>query len=433
MSKGIARFLYESVGNVFPRKNPDANRLTVRVKVKGRRIDYDYDVSGPWREAFILDDKTNDWFVTMNGVHRFFVEYDADLTGIPKSLAVIPFLSNVLPMAWFYDAEIVVPELDHDFYHCLPAVKAGMQERHPTAKLGGRIIAKRLVKNVIDSGENAISLFSGGVDATFTAVSNLESKPILTTVWGADIYLIQEKEWSEVASQNRQTAKQLGLNFSSIKSSFRSFLDYATLKKNFDVPLGMPSWWYSVQHSIALVSMAAPLAWAKKANHIYIASSYSVEDDPETKCCNWPNIDGNVKYAGLSVTHHDFEVTRQKKVEAICRFFEANRLPMNLRVCWKAVAATNCCACEKCARTIYGIIAEKHDPNNFGFRCDDAAYEKLEADIKSGKIRVSSFWDAVVDRIKTNLPDWQSVSHIAAVVAAHEKATLKNRAKTESG
>ena len=399
------------------------NRLKVRAEVIGNRINYVYEVQGPWGEAFSTAESES-WFIAMNrGAHRFFAEYDADLTGLPHSIAILPFIANVLPMAWFYNAEVYAEEVDRDFFESMPAVKAGMARRHPGAELGGNLIAGKLVENSIEKGKNALSLFSGGVDATFTAISNLEKTPILATVWGADIYLKQEKEWAGVVKQNEKTALELGLGFSAIKSSFRSFIQYDVLKKDFDLPLKMPSWWYSVQHSIALVALAAPLAWARKANHIYIASSYCFEDDPATKCCNWPDIDGNVRYAGLSVTHHDFNVTRQQKVAAICEFFEERKRPMNLRVCWSAVAATNCCACEKCARTIYAIIAEGHDPNNFGFSCTPEAYANLEKLISERKIFVSSFWDAVAARMKVNVPDWQNVSHIAAMMRAHQIGT----------
>lgn len=401
------------------------NKVSVRARVNGNRIDYEYDVSGPWQEAF-NGPKAKGWFIQMNGGEfRFFAEYDVDLTGIPQSLAVLPFLANVLPMAWFYDAEVHIEEVDRDFYECLPAVKSGMMNRHPPAQLGGKLVVDRLISNQIEKSDRAISLFSGGVDATFTAVSNLASKPILTTVWGADIYLRQKTEWAEVAKQNAGTAADFGLDFASIKSTFRSFLNYEVLKRNFDTPLKMPSWWYSVQHSIALVALVAPLAWAHKANCIFIASSYSVEDDPETKCCNWPDIDGNVRYAGLSVTHHDFNFTRQQKVSEICKFYAQHQRPMNLRVCWSAVSATNCCACEKCARTIYAIIAEGQDPNNFGFACTPEVYANLEMRVRSNEVRVSPFWDAVAQRVYENVPNWRDVPYISAMMEAHGRVKAK--------
>lgn len=396
------------------------NSISIDSEVIGNNIKYFYEASGPWENVF-CNEETDSWFIQKNREYRFFVDYDVDLTGLPKSLAIIPLLSNIIPIAWFYDAEVFVPELDLDFYEALSDVKLGMSERHPNAKLAGNIVVEKLVKNQITKGNESISLFSGGVDATFTAISNLQSNPILATVWGADIYLSQEKEWEEVNRQNKLSAEKFGLGYASIKSSFRSFINYTVLKHDFDLPLQMPSWWYSVQHSIALVSLCAPLAWARNANHIFIASSYSLADDPKTKCCNWPNIDGNVRFGGLSVTHHDFRYTRQEKVRAICKYFENEQQPLNLRVCWSSVRATNCCDCEKCARTIYGIIAEGHDPNNFGFNCNEEIYERLQNRIQSGKIRVSSFWDAISDRMVVNVPNWRTIPHIRAMMEAHAR------------
>lgn len=399
------------------------NTITIREEIASNRINYTYNVAGPWAEAFHLGPAA-DWFLRSNGVWQFFAGYDRDMAGLPPSIAVIPFLANLVPLAWFYDATIHVDEIDQDFLESLAAVKEGMARRHPNATLGGRIVARNVVRNEPRAGNATLALFSGGVDATYTAVTKKDMKPILVTVWGADIYLKQNEIWKDVAERNRKIARDFGTRFAPIKTSMRSFLNNGMLQERFAKPLRFPNWWYSVQHSIALVGLCAPLAWKTGAGQVIISSSYSVKDDPETKCCNWPDIDGNMRFFGTSVLHHDFAVTRQKKVQALAAHVRETGSRLDLRVCWKALQSNNCCKCEKCARTIYAIIAEGEDPNDMGFVCTDETYAELQELIQNGAIQPGTFWTEVVTRMKENRPGWQDVPHIAAMVAAYETSRL---------
>ncbi len=38
-----------------------------------------------------------------------------------------------------------------------------------------------------------------------------------------------------------------------------------------------------------------------------------------------------------------------------------------LRVCWITSGGKNCSQCEKCLRTLYGLMAEGEDPTHYGF------------------------------------------------------------------
>ena len=80
--------------------------------IEGNRITYSYHAEGEWQKVFRPE-------------QPFFVEYSADISEIPESIAVIPFLCNTLPISWVWNAEIQVPSCDWDFYHCIEAVKQG--------------------------------------------------------------------------------------------------------------------------------------------------------------------------------------------------------------------------------------------------------------------------------------------------------------------
>ena len=72
---------------------PTANRIVIdRPSIAYSTIRYRYEVTGPWAEAFNLS-------------QTFEVKYDIDISNVPESIAVVPLLANVLPVAWVYDAE----------------------------------------------------------------------------------------------------------------------------------------------------------------------------------------------------------------------------------------------------------------------------------------------------------------------------------------
>jgi hypothetical protein len=52
-----------------------------------------------------------------------------------------------------------------------------------------------------------------------------------------------------------------------------------------------------------------------------------------------------------------------------------------LRVCWDSRGGRNCCACEKCYRTIAGLLAEGVDPEKYGFKGISTKYERIKDDI----------------------------------------------------
>ena len=170
-------------------------------------------------------------------------------------------------------------------------------------------------------------------------------------------------------------AKEYNLEYSFIKTNFRTFLNEIALsdcvrnKENRE-------WWHDFQHGIGILGHIAPIAYLKKMNIVYIASSST----PATKnfvCASDPTIDNYLAYANCKIIHDGYEFTRQDKVHNICKFSKNNNKNIPLRVCWKSSGGENCCECEKCYRTIIEIIAEKRNPNDFGFNFTEEKRRKM--------------------------------------------------------
>ncbi len=152
-------------------------RNVIRIKeviVEENLIECIMHFEGVVREAFKSD--------------RFIYECSQTLTGVPVSIAVIPCLTNILPIAWVYDADIYVEQCDRDFCLSIPEFKKGYSVMYPMIDFKGKLIADALIENRKDLSGASV-FFSGGVDSFDTIIRHSDENPLLLTVWGADIAL----------------------------------------------------------------------------------------------------------------------------------------------------------------------------------------------------------------------------------------------------
>lgn len=345
------RTLLEALNKIVaPRRS---NRIKISVETSGNRINYVYEVIGEWKKYFRLENK-------------FFVEYGEDVSSTPPSVAIIPMLCNVLPMAWVLDAEIIIDELDKDFFERLDEIKRGYIEMMPRLKFAGELTFGRLVDNSCEPSGRSLLLFSGGVDAFSSLITHAEEHPALMTIHGSDISLDDEIGWSKVEKHVREVGSEFDCETLFIKSSFRLFLNEGALTRLVK-PFVDDGWWHDLQHGIGLLSHAAPFAFKHRLKTIYIASSFTETDRGKVTCASDPTIDNHFAVASCRTIHDGYELDRQEKIHRIC----SSEQSIRLRVCWKSKGGGNCCRCEKCWRTILGIYAERREPREFGFEYGD--------------------------------------------------------------
>lgn len=398
------------------------NELRVSVEKIKNRLSYKYIATGDWEEAFNIHD-IKGWYAQVGlGEKDFYIEYNQYVEEVPDSIAIIPFICNVLPIAWFYDADIYVDEIDMDFFNSIKDFKRGYSNMYPGANLVGRVIPESVIKNAPASrSAKSLVFFSGGVDANFTLLSHLNEKPDICTIWGSDLYFAQSEEWISISKRHSDIATRFHLGYQPIKSSFRLFLNYDILNKKFAEPLGV-NWWHGIQHGIGIIGQAAPLVFLNGYDTIYLSSTYSLQDGP-MKCASYPTIDPYVRYCGARVVHYDFFYSRQQKINFICSTSAKKGIPVELRVCWESVSEKNCGRCEKCARTLYGVLAEGADPNRFGFECTDASNEQLEQDIANGRISPTKYWSEIMGKLIARGADQSGPGHVKTAISAYRRTT----------
>lgn len=302
----------------------------------------------------------------INKHQPFKCSYSDDISNVPGSVAVIPFICDVLPVIWLTNSELYVDSLDADFYHSIDNIKSGYEQMYPDMSFSGKVNVENIVSNVrTDTDGLCGTFFSGGVDAFCTLLRHIDERPVLITIWGADVPLSQNDGWNVVKRQVCEVGQSYGLDYSFVKSNFRQVVnEYAgndLVKDSGDM------WWHGFQHGIGIISHAAPIAFVRGLSTVYIASSFSQDQKGHYKCASDPMIDNAVNFCGTKVSHDAYELDRQQKVDFLCLESKMRNLPVSLRVCWVHTDGHNCCLCEKCLRTIFEIYAAGDLPENYGF------------------------------------------------------------------
>ena len=334
-----------------------------KVKIDHNKISVDYSVSNTLSKYFNLEEE-------------FFVEFEENIEDVPKGIAVIPFVVNILPIIWLTDSILELRELDEAFYYSINEFKKGYIDMYENVNFKGKVIVKELVDCSYNPTEKCATFFSGGLDSYSTLVNHLDDKPDLVSLWGSDVTFEDEEGWQKVKKNIIEVGEKYNLKPVFIKSSFRRFIDEGMLTQDF-IQILNDNWWHGVQHGIGLIGHIAPYAWKYQLSTQYIASSFSSKSGKVT-CASYPTIDNYIKFGSCNIVHDQFEFDRQDKIEYIVKYCKEKRDKILLRVCWISSGGENCCKCEKCYRTIIGILAEGEDPNEYGFIVDKLTLKELK-------------------------------------------------------
>lgn len=329
---------------------------------KQNRVDVDFSVGEGLREFFTGE--------------PFFYEYNEDISDAPNAIAVIPFVTNVLPIIWLFNADLYLPELDKSFYECVEKVKLGYISMYPEADFsGGRLHVDSIIDCSYKPSGKCTAFFSGGLDAVHTLIRHADEKPDLITIWGSDLHLYDIDGWNRVKKTVERFGNDFGLKNVYIKSSFASFIEERKLSYKF-LDVIHSFWYHNIQHGIGMLGLVAPYAYKYKIKIHYIGSSYSGKRKVE--CASDPSIDNELRFASCQIIHDAYGYTRQDKIREVMAYGKEVGRSIPLRVCWTIKDGTNCCRCEKCYRTIIGIIIEGDDPQRCSFDINESQLNEMK-------------------------------------------------------
>lgn len=338
------------------------------INIVENKVIYDYWVSDDIKKYFNVD---NEYYLEYNCMGN-----SIDLSNVPQSILVVPFMCNFIPIVWMTGAEINISEIDLDFYESIDKFKKGYMDMYPEATFKGEIIVDNIVCNKIDDKQRCGMFFSAGLDAYCTLANHFEEKPDLITIWGSDINVNNVSGWEVLEKLLRNVSEEYDLPLITIRSSFRDVVNCNELSKKFE-PILHDEWWHGMQHGPAIIGHAAPISYLRGYKRQYIASSYCSQDGFIT-CASYPSIDNNISYCGCNVIHDGFEFTRQEKAKVIYNFYQKYNKLITLHVCWRSSDGNNCCKCEKCLRTIAELAVLGANPADFGFKCDFSVFKYMK-------------------------------------------------------
>ena len=364
-------------------------------------------------------------------LNSFDINYPCDIESVPNSILAVPFVSNVLPIVWLTDSELVVDSLDEDFLNCISELKKSFSKMFPETVFGGKVSCFNIVKNKPKGDCNIAGLFfSAGLDSVQTLISHFDEQPDLITIWGSDINYYNSDGWNRMYEHISTFCKEIGLNSLVIHSMFREFDFEGVLDSCFSKQL-RDEWWHGLKHGIGLIGHVAPIAFLKGYKRFYIASTHC-NSDKNVRCSSHPSTDNCIRFCGCQIVHDGFQYSRQDKIRNVLNF-KKNNLDMELplHVCWETQSGDNCCSCEKCARTIYAILAEGGDPSIFGFK----QYKKVFISFNrtNALIYFSRFphvihsWDGITKAIRKNKDIlrnksyWKNIKWLAKIYFNNKK------------
>jgi hypothetical protein len=226
-------------------------------------------------------------------------------------------------------------------------------------------------------------LFTGGVDSLTSYLRNKQRRPDLISVWGLPDIPPYNAKFADIMWTNiHQFADIEGLEVIRVKTDMVYNINRELLSREFGL-----GWFTDAAYGLSLLGLCAPVTAIRGMDTIIIASVAT--EDYKGPCGSLPSIDNNVSWADIKVVHDGYELSRQQKLRYLCNP-ENSRYLSHLRVCWEWVNSRNCGNCEKCFRTITGLVMEGADPNNCSFKTDETTFPHIMNCFRKGKIGLNS-------------------------------------------
>ncbi|WP_282148190.1 hypothetical protein [Algibacter lectus] len=351
---------------------------------EGKKISYNYTLNPKIKSYFNVD-------------KPFYVLYDKDISKTPLSLAIIPFLSNIMPISWFVGFDVYIDEIDETFYQSLANLKEQFIKYHPKNDIKGTLHVNKIVKNEFN-GNNTSLLFSGGLDSFESLTRHYHKNPYLISIHGADVEIEDTVRWNEFKKFNAEEKILDQSRLFYVESNLREFYTYKV-----DLLVDGLGWWGMVQHGMALLGVLAPLSHKFDIRKINIASSNTNEVS-----FSWgssPLIDENMKWANTKVTHDGFQFKRTDKADNVVKFVKNSEYDIKLRVCYaEERTGYNCNTCHKCQRTALALILAGANPNEYGFNLPSGFYDLVFKNFGKDSVMTKGLkyeWTCIQDKAKS--------------------------------
>jgi 7-cyano-7-deazaguanine synthase in queuosine biosynthesis len=308
---------------------------------------------------------------------HFWVDYgDVDLSSVDPAVALLPALGTVIPVALALGVPVEAPIVDAAFGARIDGIVDTVRRMYPHfAQTGFVLSGPRTAQSAMfePSGKAAL-LYSGGVDSVTSLIRHRDEVECLVSVWGADVELENSELWSRLKSIVDAAPARPSARSVVARTNMRQVSDELQLNRCFDHGFARSNWWGGVHHGPGLITLAAPLAAAFGISKVIIASTYST--DFSEPWGSGPELEGQIQWIDGQACHDGFELHRQQKITEVIAPWIAHGNDLKLAVCCRINRRgynVNCGTCEKCMRTISGLLAAGVDPAALGIPVNDGS------------------------------------------------------------
>ena len=332
-----------------------------------------------------------------------------DLTTVPQSILFIPISLYMLPITYFFNVELVIPEMDKVLYERLPTIYEAYSKIYGPFKADwrGKVIVRDIVENVPvkESKYDKLVFFSGGVDAISAGINNPGRRTLLVSI--PDI-----EAWAKNEGPLREEKFALIKNFSKIVSS-----DWLLISNNFNSELfkdeeinsylrsgrGLCSsayeydGWGGIKY-IANMCSVAPVSYLLGIQELIMGSTFEQIEDKLLSNSDGasPELSDAVKFVNVGFSEQDgLLLRRTKKVRDIIDWCKSHDVKTKMWACFQD-GTTQCGFCCKCVRTQLNILCAGETPGDWGF--DNFSEEEFTRYVESYLYKESNpcwLWDNI--------------------------------------
>ena len=318
---------------------------------------------------------------------KLFAYYDMRIRA-KRSILNIPLISTILPIAWLTGTDIHVEQLDKKYFEAINTIKKEFNQMFPKGRFTTKIIVDDLVENKTQSQATAM-LFSGGLDATYSLIKNINLKPRLIMFNGFLSFHLDPtyKKYGQMLKKTYSDfAKREGFSINFVDANTSYILNKTRIAHDFHRIIRGNNLWLSLQEPLVLLGLPAPLSIGRFNRLLIAASADPTHDYYKHPEASQPLIDEKFAWADLRVSHDGF-IHRFEKLSLIKEYLEDHEY--EITVCNDPPPdRLNCSACEKCFRTIAPMVLNGMDPNNCGFVVNSSTFKKMRYLIENKKVNI---------------------------------------------
>lgn len=367
-----------------------------------------------------LNDKTISFNLSYpKQVEKYFssntivIQYEESIKGTEQSILNIPALSSLITVAWAIGTDIYVNEIDKTYLESLNNIKKVLRSWYPHFSFNTKINVEGIVTNNINKKKIKGLLFSTGLDSWTSYIKHRSEKPSLIYVWGAEHqnHSFLDTHYEKLSKKLSEFLYKKNQPLMNIRTNIPQMTNKQFLYKKFRL-----NWWEQVCHSIVLTGLCSPITYINDIGYLYISSSRSYDSHKlDWPWGSHPLIDNNISWAGTKVIHDNYDLSRQLKIRYLLKdYFHDNNI--FLKVCNNHnYILSNCSRCEKCSRTIVGLVSEDIDPSKIGFVINKKTFHHIKKRLVNGeffserdrdfynKLALKAHWKDIQKNIPTKI------------------------------